>query len=192
MAEGKVAAVRIPLKRTSGLPPEGVYRCVIRKVDLKDGPSNYQYMSCECGIDDKTQPVYSGRTFYANLSLSPKATWKMEEALDALGAPEEGEINDTAWFHGKRFYAKLVHNEYEGRTNLQLERWIARDKVQDELAAWKEKAAEIEAEEKATKEAAQKVAAELAPDVEDEDLVAEPDEPEDVPMDEALDDLWDD
>ena len=108
-----------------------------------------------------------------------------------LTQPQVG-INDTAWFHGKRFYGMLVHNEYEGRTNLQLERWIARDKVQDELAAWKEKAAEIEAKEKAAKKAAQDAAAELAPDVEDEELVAEPDEPEDVPMNEALDDLWDD
>lgn len=191
MAE-KIAAVNIPLKRTAGLPPEGVYRCVIRKVDLNDGPTGYQYMACECGIDDKTQPIYSGRTFYANLSLSPKAAWKMEEALDALGAPTDGAITDTGWFHGKRFYAMLVHHEYEGRKRLQLDRWIARDQVQEELAAWNEKAAEREAEEKAIREAAEAVAAELAPDTDEEPEVAEPEPAEDIPLDEALDDLWED
>lgn len=189
--EPKVSRVSIPLKRTGGLPAEGIYRCVIRQVVLKEGPAG-PYMSCECGIDDKDHPVESGKTFYTNLSLSPKATWKMEEALDALGAPTEGEITDTGWFHGKRFYAMLTHREWDGRKNLQLDTWIAREAVKDALAKWREESAERLAAEKERRAKAIAEAAELAPDADEDEIPEDPDPEPEQELDEALDDLWDD
>jgi hypothetical protein len=190
--EVSISKVDIPLKRTAGLPPIGIYRCVIRKVDLNDGASGYPYMACECSIDDKKYPDESGSVFYANLSLSPKAKWKMEEALNALGAPTEGRIDSTGWFMGKRFYAMLEHHEWEGRKRLQLDEWIARDLVKERVAAWLQESAKLKAEEKATKVVAEAEAAEMAPDLDDEPEVAEAEVELEPELDEALDDLWDD
>jgi len=192
MNDSAISKIDIPLKRTSGLPPAGVYRCVIRKVDLNDGPSNYQYLSCECSIDDPRHKEWSGRVFYANLSMSPSARWKMEEALNALGAPDDGKIGNTQWFMGKRFYAKLDHHEWEGRSRLQVGEFIAREDVAERVKSWAEESATAEAEETAVREAAEDVAAEMAPDLDDEPEVAEAEAEAEVELDDALDDLWGD
>lgn len=185
-----IAKVNIPLARSSGLPPVGIYRCIIQKVELKDGASGFPYLSCECSIDDPKFKEYSGRTFYTNLSLSPQARWKLDEAFDALGAPEEGTIDNTAWFHGKRFYAFLTHHTWEGRTKLQVDEFIDRVTVKDRLAAWEEHAATREAEEKAKRDAAREAAEALAPDEAEEPVVAEPEVEEEPELDAALEDLW--
>lgn len=200
MAQPKVAAVDIPLKRTSGLPPEGMYRLVVAKTDLKDGPTGYPYISLECVIDNAAKKktdkaaIWNGRTVYTNLSLSPQARWKMEEALDAIGAPEEGTLSDIGWFIGKRYYAWLSHHEWEGRKRLQVGEFIPQDDVRERWAAYQKLVKEREAEEADAKVAKAKQAEELTPEAtEDEleelDAAIEADEDEED-LDAILDDLW--
>ena len=192
MADATIDGVTIPVKRTSGLPPEDIYRCIIRKVEVKPGASGHPYLNLECGIDDKRHSDWSGKTFFANLSLSPQAKWKMEEALDALGVPEDGPDLTPDWFMGKRFFAHINYREWEGRQFLQVNEWIPREEVRERIATL---GSELEAKRKfeaEQKEAALEEAAELAPDVDDEPEVGEPEPFSDEELDEILDDLWED
>ena len=155
---------------------------------MNSGPSGYPYLNCECNLDDKRFPEHAGRTFYTILSLSPAARWKMDEALDALGAPEDGTV-DPDWFQGKRFYAKFEHHTHEGRTRLVVDQFIARDDVKDRIAEWNAGAPEREAAEAAKKAETEKMAAKQLKNLEDEPTIAEPDEVEEADLEEVLDEL---
>lgn len=67
---------------------EGIH--IFQLVDVKEtvGGSGHPNMSftCECCEDSQ----WNGQKVWMNVSLSPQARWKLEEFLNALGAPESG------------------------------------------------------------------------------------------------------
>lgn len=194
MAKGKGSKITISTKRVSGVPPAGIYRCMIKDITINpEAPSGFPSINCQCVVDDPKQTDHNGKMFFSNLSLSPNARWKVDEALDALGAPEDGEL-DPAWLIGKRFFGLLEQGEYDGRAKIELAEWIARETVQERLAAF----AEEEAEEVVTpgkKGKKKKKKGKPLPTAEEEAPLAEAEEVEEPSLDEVmddLDDLWED
>lgn len=173
----------VDLKRTAGLPEPGLYRFRVEEIELKDGPSGHPYFNCTVVIDDGE---WEDKQTWLILSLSPKARWKMEEALDAMGAPEEGKV-DMAWFRGRKFYAMTHNEEFEGVERMRIEKMIPREDVQTALKAQREAAARMQVEGQAAKASALEADPNLEP-AETESTLSEEDEEE---LEEIIDDLWD-
>ena len=83
--------------------PAGVYPIVVSslKQSEEDGPSGYPYIILEMTVADGD---FENRKLWTNLSMSPKAAFKVKEFLLATGVPPE---DLTATF-------KFDPDEYEG------------------------------------------------------------------------------
>lgn len=67
--------------------PAGIYEAVVSNVELRDSKTTeWQYLNIELTI---VAGEYANRKVWMNLSLSPKAAWKLKQALKAFGFPEE-------------------------------------------------------------------------------------------------------
>lgn len=86
------SSTKIPLKRGEGsaLLEKGIYQGKIEAVDVvNESPSGYPYLKLRV-----TAPIGGERvTMWTNVSLAPGARFKMDQLLDAIGAPLEGEIS---------------------------------------------------------------------------------------------------
>jgi hypothetical protein len=62
--------------------PVGVYQVLVTDAEAKEG-KDFPYVSWEFTVDGGE---FEGRKLWNNTSVSPKALWKLKEALIALGA----------------------------------------------------------------------------------------------------------
>ena len=85
--------------------PAGVYPIVVSslKQSEEDGPSGYPYIILEMTVADGE---FENRKLWTNLSMSPKAAFKVKEFLLGVGVAED-EINDPEGF-------EFDPDEYEG------------------------------------------------------------------------------
>lgn len=109
---------QVPLARTANEPiTEGIHPFTI--VGFSEGEGNAgPYWKFDCRCDTPTEENKMAKPLF--LSLSPQSRWKLELFLDAVGAPPQG--NATAdKFINRRFRGKIVHDEYQGRKQAQIE-----------------------------------------------------------------------
>lgn len=98
------------LKRENKDLPEGVHAFVITDVQEKVGGSGFPYIALTLECTENAE--WQGKKVWTNISLSPQARFKVDEFLDAVGAPENG--NATAMdFVGKSFKARIVMESYD-------------------------------------------------------------------------------
>jgi len=64
--------------------PVGIYPCVLREVEVKEG-KKAPYWNWEYEVIPGHE--YAGRRFWNVTSLSPKAAFKMKETFEAFGVP---------------------------------------------------------------------------------------------------------
>jgi hypothetical protein len=111
----------ISLSRTAGALPEGVHSFRIVEVEEREGPSEWPYLNVTMEVEEGSD--YDGQRVWATVSLSPKARWKLEEFLDAVQAPEEGELYGDD-FVGVRVRTTIIHEQWEGQTRARVERFL--------------------------------------------------------------------
>jgi len=99
------------LTRQSGAPTVGVHTFRVDRVQEKEGDSGYAYFGLSCVCQDQGED--QGKEVYHILSLSPAARFKMDEFLDAIGAPKKGK-GTVSTFQGKVFRGDVIMDEYEG------------------------------------------------------------------------------
>lgn len=98
------------LDRSSGLAAEGIHLMLIENVEERQGPKGKYIvlvLRIQGGDDD-------GKMLWYNVSLLPQARWKLDEALDAVGAPPTGKATGML-FMGKYVRGQVVHREWEGQ-----------------------------------------------------------------------------
>jgi len=96
------------------LVPEGRWGFEVKEVKKDKGP-NGDYLEVRSAVinDDN----FEGAEVYDNLSLSPKALWRLKSFLDALGFETDGEIElDPAEMVGQVYDADIFHDtSYDAR-----------------------------------------------------------------------------
>lgn len=125
--------MRVPLKRDAArsVLPDGVYQVVIEDVEDKVGrDSGIDYMNLRLSIRKNGRPV--GGSVWDIVSMSDNAAFKLAQFLDAVGAPEDGEVN-SQWFKGKRAYAKLITDVYEGQPRNKVKNYLTEDQAMEAL-----------------------------------------------------------
>lgn len=96
--------------------PAGVYEVEVAEVEVRPSEnSEYDYINWTLSV---TEGDYINRKLWLVTSMSPKAAWKLKEALLAFGADEsdlEGELEfDPDDFIGARCKASTTQESYEG------------------------------------------------------------------------------
>lgn len=100
--------IEVNTQRVAGPIPEGIHPFEITGMEVKDSRSSehpYIAVTLSC----VAQGPNEGKTVWANLSYSPKARWKMEEFLDAVGAPADVEDWDAEEVIGDRIRVLIEH-----------------------------------------------------------------------------------
>lgn len=108
----------INLSRSTGLVSMGVHTFRVARISLshEPGDSGYHFFFVNCECTDSGED--RGKEALLILSLSPKARFKLDEFLDAIEAPKDGEISAerfTKEFTGKYFRADIVHDDSRGK-----------------------------------------------------------------------------
>ena len=105
--------IDVNFDRVTGPIPEGIHPFQILEMSLSDepGPSGYHYVSVK--LSCLSEGPNMDKHVYTNLSLSPSARFKMEEFLDAVGAPHEGS-GDLEDFVGERVRCQIKVDAFEG------------------------------------------------------------------------------
>jgi len=110
----------VDLERKNSICSEGVHTFKIVKSEEKMGPSgpywNFQ-MNCIDEGPDKGQAVWS------IVSLAPQARFKLDQFLDAVGAPEKGTVTHEN-FVGKTLRVKIVWETYNDTTKARADVFI--------------------------------------------------------------------
>lgn len=92
-------------ERVTGPMPEGVHRFQIINFDERMGGSGYPYLNYTLECVDEAP--WKGQYVWLMLSLSPAARFKLEEFLDAVGAPRSGKGS------GREFVGHFIRAETE-------------------------------------------------------------------------------
>ena len=114
--------------------PAGVYPIVVSslKQSEEDGPSGYPYFILELTV---AEGEFENRKLWTNLSMSPKAAFKLKEFLLGVGVSEEdlaGEFDfDPDEYEGATAEVAVKQESYEG---------VVRNKVTNFLPAEEEAA----------------------------------------------------
>jgi hypothetical protein len=97
--------------------PAGVYPVVITslKQSEEDGPSGYPYIIVEMTISDGE---FENRKLWTNLSMSPKAAFKVKEFCLSVGVPEEELATEFEFepddYEGASLEVAVKQESYEG------------------------------------------------------------------------------
>lgn len=107
---------QIDLDRTASTPvTEGIHTFEIVAGEEGEGAKGaYWRFNLRC-----MSPGEDGKTASLIVSLSPQARWRLELFLDAVRAPEAGKATIENFFK-RKLRAKVVHEDYEGRTQARL------------------------------------------------------------------------
>ncbi len=123
----------IPLARTGGssaanLLEKGTYVAKIEAVDVEpSGPSGFPYLKL------RLKGTMRGEIFtlWTNVSLSPQARFKLDQLLDAIGAPQEGQISPGDMVSTSVFIAVKV-TSYEGTQRNEVDKFLPAANVRPE------------------------------------------------------------
>lgn len=97
--------MNLNLDRSSRVKP-GVYKVRIEEVDdTQAGPSGFLNIKLTYQIISSSGKP-TGRQLFDNLSMSPKARFNMDNFLDAINAPEEGNVSPRS-FKGKSLWVQV-------------------------------------------------------------------------------------
>lgn len=112
------AEPKINFKRDEGggLRPDGVYKLKVEDVEVKQAsdPSKFPYLNVRFSVLYNGQP--KGLSVWDILSYSPAARFKFDQILDAMNAPEDGEVN-YRWLKGKQVFATLITATHKGKVS---------------------------------------------------------------------------
>jgi len=117
MAEEKTV---IDLERVDPNLSEGVHQVLIEKGEEKAGGSGFPYWNYQCRCTDADE---ENKAIWIIVSLAPAARWKLDQFLNAVGAPETGKANIQS-FIGKKLRVSVVHEEYEGIPKAKVDSYI--------------------------------------------------------------------
>lgn len=103
--------------------PTGNYSVIVESVELRDSKSSeYPYLNWTLEVQEGD---YAGRKLWLITSLNPKALWKLQETLAALGYETDalkGELEfDPEEFVGCEAVASVILTQYQGREQNQVE-----------------------------------------------------------------------
>jgi hypothetical protein len=123
---------QIPLNRSagSGVLPNGIYRLKIEAVEEKTGPSGHPYLNMRYRVLINGQA--SQTAVWDVISLSPAARFKVDQFLDALAAPEEGNVS-AQWFVGKFVWASLRTGEFNGNVRNEVNQYLTKEVAAEQL-----------------------------------------------------------
>jgi hypothetical protein len=121
--------VKINLTRSANeLAPKGIYLGKIEDVEVvEDSPSGFPYLKLRLGANIGGER----KAFWTNVSLSPTARFKVDELLDAVEAPAEGELS-IAQLKGAQVYFTLEITSYNGTQRNSVEKFLAPKTVKPE------------------------------------------------------------
>ncbi|KKN66962.1 hypothetical protein LCGC14_0466420 [marine sediment metagenome] len=105
------------LKRNSGLPALGTHTFKVTRAMERDG-ENYPYWLLFCKVIDKSEDREKQASIL--LSHSPDARFRVDGFLDAINAPEDGNIKLEEVI-GKVFRGTVSHDTYEGNLRAKIE-----------------------------------------------------------------------
>lgn len=112
----------------SGLLPNGVYRIVIEDAQEKTGPSGHPYVNLK--IRAIVKGKQSSMPIFEVISTAPEARFRVEQFLDAVGAPESGSAS-ARWFKGKSCWASLKSEEYQGTWRNKVAQYLTEEAAQE-------------------------------------------------------------
>lgn len=111
--------------------PVGVYRAVIRNIEVKPGKKDPSSLNGDVSFFvpadqypvDFTEGDPEGMTmhYYVSLANKPAARFALKGFLQAIQAPMGRSIDVTTWL-GLEAMIKVTHEEYEGRMMARIER----------------------------------------------------------------------
>ena len=122
--------------------PAGVYPVVVSSLrqSEEDGPSGYPYIIVEMTVADGE---FENRKLWTNLSMSPKAAFKVKEFLLAVGVSEEdlgGEFEfDPDEYEGATADVAVKQESYEGQIKNRVTNFVAAEDATPKKAAAKGK-----------------------------------------------------
>lgn len=121
--------VKISLTRTAAeLAPKGVYLGKIEDVDVVgDSPSGFPYVKLRLSANIGGER----KAFWTNVSLAPTARFKVDELLDAVEAPTEGELS-ISQLKGAQVYFTLDITSYNGTQRNSVDKFLAPSAVRAE------------------------------------------------------------
>jgi hypothetical protein len=138
----------ISLDRTGGrqVLPDGVYKLRASKVpEEKMGPSGSPYLVFTWEVLDRSGKP-NGTLIFDNLSLNPKARFRVDALLDAIGAPPTGKI-EYSWFKGKTVSAMLTSETYNGKVKNAIAQFLPAEVAAQQAKKAPVKAAALEDDE---------------------------------------------
>lgn len=112
------------LTRTAGLIPDGPHQFRVTSYESKMGPKA-PYWAYTLTVEEGSE-LDGGLIFY-NVSLSPNSRWKMEEWLDAVGAPETGKVI------GSQFVGALIVADVTNSTSYYEEDGVKKSRRRNDL-----------------------------------------------------------
>jgi hypothetical protein len=133
-------AIRVPLNRelSRSVLPDGIYQVVIEDVEDKVGKdSGIPYMNLTLSVRRNGRPV--GGSIWDIVSMSDAAAFKLAQFLDAVGAPEDGEVS-SQWFKGKKLWARLYTDVYDGDPRNKVKKFLTEEQAQKVLDTMGEEA----------------------------------------------------
>lgn len=119
-------ARKISTSRTagSGVVKDGIYQLVITDAEEKVSSSGNDMVKLTLAVLRGGRPA--GRTLLDHLVFSEEAQWKFDNLHDALEV-EEGKEIDYRYYKGKKVYASLITDEYNGNVNNKIKTYLPAD-----------------------------------------------------------------
>lgn len=108
----------------SGVVKDGIYQLVVVDAEEKVSSSGNDMVKLTLAILRGGRPA--GRTLLDHLVFSEEAQWKFDNLHDALEI-EEGKEIDYRYYKGKKVYASLITDEYNGMVNNKVKTYLPAD-----------------------------------------------------------------
>jgi hypothetical protein len=116
--------IEINLQRDSHDPMSiGTHLAVVQYRGTSDGPSGFPFITVrlECLDEDEL-----GNEALDRISLSPAARFRLDNFLDAIGAPRSGSMK-VSQFDGHKVVVAIDHEDYNGETRARPVRYMRAD-----------------------------------------------------------------
>lgn len=90
--------------------PEGVYVVQVEKVEPAKSKAGHNMVAITMNV---VEPVeFMGRKGFTNISLQPKALWKLKEFVEACGVPYDGGGVNLELARGVQCLVKVMQEQY--------------------------------------------------------------------------------
>lgn len=112
--------------------PSGVYKLVATDFEEREGPAA-PYIAYTFEVDEGE---HSGRKLWTNLSMSPKAAFKVKEFCIAMGEDPSTLTDDFEFdpevYLGVQCRALVVQEKFEGKTNNKIDQFLTLEPTPEE------------------------------------------------------------